>query len=55
MLFDSAKQLYTAAHTFDSDTAFDENPSWAERIIIAVAIGLAVLIVTAIGVLLGAA
>jgi len=56
MLFDTgkAKQLYTAVQTFDAE-AFDEHPSWAERIIIAVAITLAVVIVTAVGVLLGVA
>jgi hypothetical protein len=56
MLFNTgkAKQLYTAVHTFDADV-FDEHPSWAERIIIAVAIALAVVIVTAVGVLLGVA
>lgn len=55
MLFDSAKQLYTSVQAFDPETAFDEHPSWAERIIVAVAIGLAVVIVGAVGVLMGVA
>jgi hypothetical protein len=54
MLFDSAKQLYTAVQTFDAET-FDEHPSWAERIIVAIAIALAVVIVGAVGVLMGVA
>jgi hypothetical protein len=48
-----AKQLYAAVQAFDPD--FDEHPKWAERIIVAVAIALAVVIVTAVGVLMGVA
>jgi hypothetical protein len=56
MLFDTgrAKQLYTAVQMSDAD-ALDEHPSWAERIIVAVAIALAVVIITAVTIMMGIA
>ena len=50
-----AKQFLTAVQTFDPQSSLDDDPSWEERIITAVAVSLALVVVAAVAVLMGTA